>query len=103
MINIYDYIVNIMANSKAARMAMFSGASPAHGLKGNTGSGGGVKKGGAHPSGTGFMRSFAQRSTIVEPAKNKNFLFNFKQYLNPARHSEQNDFSRSLGCYSSTL
>jgi len=46
MINIYDYIVNIMANSKAARMVIFSGASPSHGLKGNTGSGGGVKKGG---------------------------------------------------------
>jgi hypothetical protein len=76
-----------MANSKVARRVLFGGSNPTAGLFANGGDGGGVKKGGAFPSGTGQMRSFAMRSTISEPAKNKDFIFRFKQYLSPARHS----------------
>jgi hypothetical protein len=46
-----------------------------------------MKKGGAQPSGTGFMISFAQRSQIAVPALNANYLFKFRQYYNPPRHA----------------
>jgi hypothetical protein len=52
----------------------------------NTNNGGGMKKGGAQPSATGFMVSFAQRSQIAVPAANANYLFKFRQYYNAPRH-----------------
>jgi hypothetical protein len=76
-----------MANSKIARRILFSGASPTNGIKTDLNNGGGMKKGGAFPSGTGQTRSFAMRSVISEPAKRKEFVLNFKQYVNPARHA----------------
>ena len=59
------------------------------GLSGNAvaNAGGGLKKGGASPSATGFMRDFTQRNAVSTPAKNKDFLFRFTQYYNTARHS----------------
>jgi hypothetical protein len=53
----------------------------------NINNGGGMKKGGAQPSGTGFMIPFAQRSRIAVPALNANYLFNFRQYYNPPRNA----------------
>jgi hypothetical protein len=45
-----------------------------------------MKKGGAQPSATGFMVSFAQRSQIAVPAANADYLFKFRQYYNAPRH-----------------
>ena len=76
-----------MANSKVARRVLFSGASSTNGIRSDTVNGGGDKKGGSSPSGTGQMRSFAMRNTISEPAKHKDFLFKFIERLSPARNS----------------
>jgi len=76
-----------MVNSKVARRVMFSGASSTNGIGTDTRNGGGDKKGGAPPSGTGQMRSFAMRNTVSEPAKHKDFIFRFIERLSPARHS----------------
>ncbi len=73
--------------SAMARRVLFSGPGSADGLYVNTQNGGGMKKGGAQPSGTGFMRPFAQRSHISVPALNKDFLFKFRQSYNPPRNS----------------
>jgi hypothetical protein len=74
-----------MANSKVARRVISSGST--NGINTDTRNGGGDKKGGATPAGTGQMRSFAMRNTITEPAKNKDFIFRFIERLAPARHS----------------
>jgi hypothetical protein len=76
-----------MSNSKAARRAHFGGVSPSASIISVANAGGGVKKGGAPPSSTGFMRDFTQRASISTPAKNKDFIFKFTQYYNAARHS----------------
>ena len=76
-----------MVNSKVARRVMFSGASSTNGIGTDTRNGGGDKKGGAPPSGTGQMRSFAMRNTVSEPAKHKDFILRFIERLSPARHS----------------
>ncbi len=73
--------------SATARRVLFSGPGSTDGLYANTHNGGGMKKGGAQPSATGFMTSFAQRSQIAVPALNKNFLFKFSQYYDAPRHS----------------
>lgn len=76
-----------MSNSKAARRAHFGGVSPSASIISVSKAGGGVKKGGAPPSSTGFMRDFTQRASISTPAKNKGLIFKFTQYYNVARHS----------------
>jgi len=76
-----------MVNSKVARRVLFNFTGPTNAIHTDTQHGGGDKKGGAVPAGTGQMRSFAMRNTVVEPAKNKAFLFRFTERLNPARHS----------------
>jgi hypothetical protein len=73
--------------SATARRVLFSGPGSTDGMYTNTNNGGGMKKGGAQPSGTGFMISFAQRPHIAVPAANANYLFNFTQKYNPPRHS----------------
>jgi hypothetical protein len=73
--------------SAMARRVLFSGPGSTDGLYANTHNGGGMKKGGAQPSATGFMTSFAQRSQIAVPALNKDFLFKFRQYYDAPRHS----------------
>lgn len=73
--------------SAVARRVLFSGPGSTDGMYTNTKNGGGMKKGGAQPSGTGFMISFAQRSQIATPALNPNYLFKFRQYYNAPRHS----------------
>jgi len=73
--------------SAMARRVLFSGPGSADGLYANTQNGGGPKKGGAQPSGTGFMIPFGQRSRIAVPALNKDFLFKFRQYYNAPRHA----------------
>ncbi len=72
-----------MVNSKVARRVLFNSTGPTNAIGTDTQHGGGDKKGGAIPAGTGQMRSFAMRNTIVEPAKNKAFLFRFTERLKP--------------------
>jgi len=76
-----------MSNSKAARRVRFGGVSPSASIISVANAGGGVKKGGAPPSSTGFMRDFTKRSAISTPATNKGLIFRFTQYYNAARHS----------------
>jgi hypothetical protein len=76
-----------MSHSKAARRAHFGGVSPSASIISVANAGGGVKKGGAPPSSTGFMRDFTKRSAISTPATNKGLIFRFTQYYNAARHS----------------
>jgi len=76
-----------MPYSKIARRVRFGGVYPSSSVVSYANSGGGVKKGGAPPSATGFMRDFTQRNIVSTPAKNKDFLFKFTQYYNTARHS----------------
>lgn len=76
-----------MSNSKAARRVRFGGVSPSAGIMSVANAGGGVKKGGAPPSSTGFMRDFAHRSSVSTPATNKDLIFKFTQYYNVARRS----------------
>jgi hypothetical protein len=73
--------------SATARRVLFSGPGSTDGLYANTHNGGGMKKGGAQPSATGFMIPFGQRSQIAVPALNKDFLFKFRQYYDTARHT----------------
>jgi len=73
--------------SATARRVMFSGPGSTDGMYTNTDNGGGMKKGGAQPSATGFMVSFAQRSQIAVPAANADYLFKFRQYYNAPRHA----------------
>ena len=73
--------------SAVARRVLFSGPGSADGLYANTQNGGGMKKGGAAPSGTGFMIPFALRSQIAAPALNQNYLFKFTQYYDAPRHA----------------
>jgi hypothetical protein len=76
-----------MVNSKVARRVLFNSTGPTNAIATDTSHGGGDKKGGAHPAGTGQMRSFAMRNTVTESAKNKDFIFRFIERLAPARHS----------------
>jgi hypothetical protein len=76
-----------MSKSSIARRVRFGGVSPSSSIMSVANAGGGVKKGGAPPSATGFMRDFTQRNVVSTPAKNKDFLFKFTQYYNTARHS----------------
>jgi len=73
--------------SATARRVLFSGPGSTDGMYTNTNNGGGMKKGGAQPSATGFMIPFAQRSRIAVPALNANYLFKFRQYYNAPRHA----------------
>jgi hypothetical protein len=73
--------------SAIARRVLFSGPGSTDGIGTNLNNGGGMKKGGAQPSATGFMISFAQRSQIAVPALNANYLFNFRQQYNFPRNS----------------
>ena len=73
--------------SATARRVMFRGPGSTDGMYTNTNNGGGMKKGGAQPSATGFMVSFAQRSQIAVPAANADYLFKFRQYYNAPRHA----------------
>lgn len=73
--------------SAVARRVLFSGPGSTDGIGTNLNNGGGMKKGGAQPSATGFMISFAQRSQIAVPALNANYLFKFRQQYNPPRNS----------------
>ena len=73
--------------SAVARRVLFSGPGSTDGIGTNLNNGGGMKKGGAQPSATGFMTSFAQRSQIAVPALNANYLFNFRQQYNFPRNS----------------
>jgi hypothetical protein len=73
--------------SAVARRVLFSGPGSTDGIGTNLNNGGGMKKGGAQPSATGFMISFAQRSQIAVPALNANYLFNFRQQYNFPRNS----------------
>lgn len=73
--------------SATARRVLFSGPGSTDGMYTNINNGGGMKKGGAQPSGTGFMIPFAQRSRIAVPAINANYLFKFRQYYNAPRHA----------------
>ena len=73
--------------SATARRVLFSGPGSTDGIGTNLNNGGGMKKGGAQPSATGFMISFAQRSQIAVPALNANYLFNFRQQYNFPRNS----------------
>ena len=49
---------------------------------------GGPKKGGAQPSGTGFMIPSGSRgaTTIATPAKNSHYFFKFTEYFNRPKH-----------------
>lgn len=76
-----------MSHSKAARRAHFGGVSPSASIISVARAGGGVKKGGAPPSSTGFMRDFTKRSVVSTPATNKGLIFKFTQYYSAARHS----------------
>jgi hypothetical protein len=76
-----------MSNSKAARRVRFGGVTPSASIISVARAGGGVKKGGAPPSSTGFMRDFTQRASVSTPAKNKDLIFRFTQYYNVARRS----------------
>ncbi len=76
-----------MVNSKVARRVLFNSTGPTNAIGTDSSHGGGDKKGGAPPAGTGQMRSFAMRNTIMEPAKNKAFVFRFTERLAPARNS----------------
>ena len=73
--------------SAVARRVLFSGPGSTDGIGTNLNNGGGMKKGGAQPSATGFMTSFAQRSQIAVPALNVKYLFNFRQKYNFPRNS----------------
>jgi hypothetical protein len=73
--------------SATARRVLFSGPGSTDGMYTNTNNGGGMKKGGAQPSATGFMVPFGQRTHIAVPALNKDFLFKFRQYYNAPRHA----------------
>jgi hypothetical protein len=73
--------------SAIARRVLFSGPGSTDGIGTNLNNGGGMKKGGAQPSATGFMIPFAQRSQIAVPALNVNYLFNFRQKYNFPRNS----------------
>ena len=73
--------------SAVARRVLFSGPGSTDGIGTNLNNGGGMKKGGAQPSATGFMTSLAQRSQIAVPALNVNYLFNFRQKYNFPRNS----------------
>ena len=76
-----------MSNSKAARRVRFGGVSPSASIISVANAGGGVKKGGAPPSSTGFMRDFTKRSAISTPATNKGLIFKFTQFYSAARHA----------------
>ena len=76
-----------MSNSKAARRVRFGGVSPSASIISVANAGGGVKKGGAPPSSTGFMRDFTKRSAISTPATHKGLIIKFTQFYSPARHA----------------
>ena len=73
--------------SAVARKAIFSATGKTDGFYTNTNNGGGMKKGGAQPSATGFMIPFARRNLIAVPALNANYLFNWTPYINPGRRA----------------
>lgn len=76
-----------MANSKVARRVLFNSTGSTNAINTDTKNGGGDKKGGATPAGTGQMRSFAMRTSITESAKNKDFIFKFIERMNYPRNS----------------
>jgi hypothetical protein len=56
--------------SSIARRVINSGPGQGNGIIPLGGYGGGVIKGGAHPSATGFMISSGRRNLVATPAKN---------------------------------
>ena len=73
--------------SAIARKAIFSATGKTDGFYTNTNNGGGMKKGGAQPSGTGFMIPFGRRHMIAVPALNANYLFNWTPFINPGKRA----------------
>ena len=73
--------------SAIARKAIFSATGTTNGMYTNTDNGGGMRKGGAQPSGTGFMIPFGRRHMIAAPALNANYLFNWTPFINPGRRA----------------
>ena len=73
--------------SAIARKAIFSATGTTNGMYTNTDNGGGMRKGGAQPSGTGFMSPFGRRHMIAAPALNANYLFNWTPFINPGRRA----------------
>jgi len=73
--------------SAIARKAIFSATGKTDGFYTNINNGGGMRKGGAQPSGTGFMIPFARRNMIAVPALNSNYLFNWTPYINAGKHA----------------
>ena len=73
--------------SAIARKAIFSATGTTNGMYTNTDNGGGMRKGGAQPSGTGFMIPFGRRHMIEVPALNADFLFNWTPFINPGRRA----------------
>ena len=67
--------------SAMARRAIFSATGKTDGFYTNIKNGGGMKKGGAQPSGTGFMIPSSRRHLIAVPALNANYLFNWTPYI----------------------
>ena len=59
---------------------------------------GGMKKGGSHPSATGFMRSQPYKMTAT--AKNKNYLFNMRYFRKPSIESEKISQNKETNDYS---
>jgi hypothetical protein len=73
--------------SAVARKAIFSATGKTDGMYTNIHNGGGMKKGGAQPCGTGFMIPFARRNLIAVPALNANYIFNWIPYIDVGRRA----------------
>lgn len=69
--------------SAIARRVINSGAGTGNGIIPPDGYGGGIKKGGAQPTATGFMISSGRRNLVATPAKNRDLVFKF--FTNPRR------------------
>lgn len=69
--------------SAQARRVLFGGPSGTNGILSSKGYFGGMKKGGAPPSATGFMRPTSKLAQITPTQKRPDFLFVFKTNLGP--------------------
>jgi hypothetical protein len=73
--------------SATARRAIFSATGKTDGMYTNIDNGGGMKKGGAQPCGTGFMIPSSRRTLIAVPALNANYIFNWTPYIDVGRRA----------------
>ena len=73
--------------SATARRAIFSATGKTDGMYTNIDNGGGMKKGGAQPCGTGFMIPSSRRNLIAVPALNANYIFNWTPYIDGGRRA----------------